>query len=98
MHAQMIGWWVCCIHIVDFDHPTVVHASDTVGVVENAVVMGDNEHGAVLTAGDMLEELHDNMTVMGVQSSGRFIADDQAWLMHERTGDCDTLLLAARKL
>ena len=41
---------------------------------------------------------HNLLATLAVQRSGRFIGEDHRAAVHERSGDADALLLAAREL
>ena len=46
----------------------------------------------------LLENHHDFVTGAGIQVSGGFVCENDHWVVHQGAGDCDSLLLAARKL
>ena len=77
------------------DDLAVVHAGDAVGVGEDAVVVGDDDHGAVRRAGDVAEEFEHDLAVLGIERGGGFVADDERRFVDQRAGDGDALLLAA---
>ena len=57
--------------------------------------MGDDDDGAVGGAGDVAEQIEDDLAVVGVERGGGLIADDQRRLVDQGAGDGDALLLAA---
>src|ERR1041385_1639945 len=45
-----------------------------------------------------LEHFHDFLTLVRMQVSRGFVRKNDSWIGHDRAGDTDELLLAARKL
>jgi hypothetical protein len=60
----------------------VIHVGDAMGVVEDAVVMRDDEHGTLRCHGGTGEQLHDGLACLVVECRSGFIADDESRLMH----------------
>ena len=54
----------------------VLHVGDAVGKMENAVVMGDDDDGAVRVDGGGGEEFHDGLTGLVVEGGGRLVTND----------------------
>ena len=77
------------------DDLAIVHAGDAVGIGEDTVVVGDDDHGALRRAGDIAEEFEHDFAIVRVESGGGFVADDERRFVNQRAGDGDTLLLAA---
>ncbi len=77
------------------DDPAVVHVSDTVGKIKDATVVRYNNDGASGAHGDLGKQIHGGAAGFMIESRGGLIADDQTRLMHQRTGQRDTLLLTA---
>ena len=65
------------------------------GVVEDAVVMRDDEHGTLRCHGGTGEQLHDGLARLVIECRGGLITNDKSRLMHECTSQSHTLLLAA---
>ena len=89
------AWSLTVFDIMNFNDLTVIHLCDAVGIGEDAIVMGDDDDAAAWDTGDAAKEIHDEFSVFGIESCGGFITDDQAWFMHEGSGDGDALLLSA---
>ena len=53
--------------------------------------------GAIAFHGDAAQQLEDRVARLGVERGSRLVADEQLWMMNERAGDGDTLLLTARQ-
>ncbi len=74
----------------------VFQLDDTVGEVEDAVVVGDDDAGPVGGDGDFAQQVHHPAARTGVERGGWLVADHQPRFVHQRAGDGDALLLAAR--
>ena len=83
-----------CLH-ADIDDLAIVHAGDAVGVGKDAVVVGDDDHGAVGGACDIAEKFEYDFAVLGIEGGGGFVADDEWGFVDERACDGDALLLTA---
>ena len=57
--------------------------------------MGDDDHGAVGSAGDIAEKFEHDFAVLGIEGGGGFVADDEWGFVDECACDGDALLLAA---
>ena len=79
----------------DIDDFAIVHAGDAIGVRKDAVVMGDDDHGAVGSACDIAEKFEHDFAVVGVKGGGGFVADDEWGFVDECAGDGNALLLTA---
>ena len=86
------------IEIMDILNAPIIHGGDSIGVLKNAIVMRDDDHGAFGSFGDALKELHHDLTILGIERSGRLVTDDQTRLMHQCPRDGDTLLLPTGEL
>ena len=60
-----------------FDDTAVVHVGDPVAELEDAVVVGDDDHGAVGPDGDLAEQFHDGQAGLVVERGGRLVADQE---------------------
>ena len=79
--------------------PSILHALNTVGEMHDAVVVCDDDDDAssavcIEFACRSVNERHDRLAGVGVQSGGWFIAHDQARPTDKRSGDGDALLHA----
>ena len=57
--------------------------------------MGDHENRGTAFFRYFGEQLHDLASAMTVERSGRFVGQNQAWFIGQRTGDGNSLLLSA---
>ncbi len=74
------------------------HAEPVADVEDQAEVVADEQHrGAVLVA-EVLDQIDDAGLDRHVERGGGFVEDQERGLRHQRHGDDDALLLAARKL
>jgi hypothetical protein len=80
------------------DDAAVLDLEDAVGEVEDAVVVGDDDDGAVRLDRDGAQQVHDAAAGAGVERRGRLVADDQPGIVDQRAGDGDALLLPAGQL
>jgi hypothetical protein len=78
-------------------YPPVFHGEDAVGEVENTVIMGDNDDGAVFGQSDFAQQVHHPAAGLGIKRGGRLVTDDQPRIVDQRAGDGDALLLPARE-
>jgi hypothetical protein len=67
------------------------------GPVGDIGVMGDHDYGGPLVM-QLLEERQNLIASVAIKSAGRLIGQDQRWLIDERPGNGDALLLASGKL
>ena len=87
--------WLLVKLLFLLDDLAVVHAGDAVGVGEDTVVVGDDDHRAVRRAGDVAEEFQHDLAVLRIERGGRFVTDDERRFVDQGAGDGDALLLAA---
>src|SRR5262245_15920705 len=66
-------------------------------LVDHLAVVGHDDNGGAGPV-DPVEHLHDPDGGVGIEVSGRLVGQQQRRVVDERTGDGETLLLAARKL
>jgi len=79
---------------VRLDRP-VDHVDDTVGDIEDAVVVRDQQDRAPLAFGQLLEEGDDLASRFLVQRGGGLVGQDELGPMGQGPGDRHPLLLAA---
>lgn len=89
--------WLLVILFDDFHDLSIVHAGDAIGIGEDAVVVGDDDHGAVCGAGDFAEKIEHDLAVLRIQRGGGFVTDDEGWFVDQRACNRYALLLAAGK-
>lgn len=73
---------------------SVLHLGDAVGEVVNPGIVGDDNHGSVGGAGDVLEQIHHGVAGLAVEGGGGFVADHQTRIVDQGPGNGDALLLA----
>ena len=78
--------------------PAVLQVDDAVGDVEDAVVVGDEQHRAALLARERPHQLDDVAARLLVERRGRLVGEHELRLGDERARDGDALLLPARHL
>src|SRR6266478_671039 len=61
-------------------------------------IVCDDDHSLTGFAVERLEQRQDFVRGRGIEVAGRLIGDEQCWVGHQRAGDGDALLLAARQL
>src|SRR5690606_5650320 len=77
---------------------TVSQMEDTVEAVEDLVVVRYDDNGRILLDGNLAQEVHDDAGALGIKCRRRFVGEDDAGAVGERTGDGDTLRFASRKI
>ena len=78
-----------------FHDEAVVHLEDTVEALDHAVVVGDDEDGRVVLHGQLLEQGHDILAVLGIERGRRLVGQDRLRAVGERPGDGHPLAFAA---
>ena len=71
---------------------------DAVGKIEDSAVVSYDDDRAVVSHGNLGEQVHHSVAGFVVELRGRFIAHDQPRLVNQGTGQRHALLLAARQL
>src|SRR6266481_591079 len=82
----------------DFRDSSVVHVRDALRIMEDACVVRHDDDRAIGMDGVAREQRHDRFAAGMIQGCGGLVADDQAWLVDERPGEGDALLLAGEEL
>ena len=54
---------------------------DTVGHVEDTVIVGDDDDGGLFFAGEFLEQFDDGPPALFIEGGRRFVGQDQSWLV-----------------
>ena len=76
--------------------PAILHMELAFGNVQNARVVGDEQHGAVLLVGQLLNQVHHVATGMTIKGSGWFVSEHDFGFCNQGTGDRHPLFLATR--
>src|SRR5439155_19664592 len=76
----------------------VREVDDGIAEVEDAAVVRDHDHRSPRLHRDAAQQLHDVAPRVGVQGSGRLVADQEPRLVDQGPGNRHTLLLPARQL
>jgi len=75
----------------------VVHPGDPIRKGKDPVVVGHDHHGAIMGARDVRQEIHDDLTIGGIQCGRRLIANHHGRFMDQSARDGDPLLLPPGK-
>ena len=78
-------------------HLAIGEFKDSIGVGDQARIMGDDQHHRAALAGILGQELDHLLAVVPVEGRGGFVGEDEAWVLHQRPADGDALFLAARE-
>src|SRR5579872_2360662 len=81
-----------------FADAAVIDGDDAVGKIEEAAVMGDDDDGAPLLAGEVTEEPHDAPSGDGIERRRRLVGENDAGRTGKGSGDRNALLLAAAQI
>ena len=65
---------------------------------DQPIVMGRKENGCMVMPGQIADQFRDLITGLGVKVAGRFIGEEQPWLIQKGPGDGQPLLLPSGKL
>ena len=76
--------------------PPVLEHEDTVGEVENPIIVGHDYACAVFRDRDIAQEIHHPAARRRIERRRRFVAHHQARLVNQGAGNGDALLLSAR--
>lgn len=77
---------------------TVLDSDHSLGNAAQSGVMTDNDDRTVLGTGDFAEQLHDFVSVLGIEIGGRLVSQDDFRIVGERPGHSHALFLAAGQL
>ena len=77
--------------------PAVDHVDQTVGRIDDPVVVGNHHYGCAVIDRGLLEQIDDVHCRILVESRGRLVGEDQPWPIDESAADRDPLALAARQ-
>lgn len=77
--------------------PAEVHFDDSVGDVEDSVVVGDDHDRGTALSRVLLKQADDAASRFFVERGGRFVGEEDFGMMHQSSGDGDALFLAAGK-
>ena len=68
------------------------------GERKDAIIMRHDDHSSVFGRGHLAKQFHDFTTSLGIERSGRLIADDDLGIVYQSSRDSHSLLLATLKL
>ena len=77
---------------------SVEEAHGAAGLLGLRLVVGYHYDGAAVLLVELVEQVHDLDTHLGVQVTGRLIGEDDVGVTYDRTGDGHALALAAGEL
>jgi len=81
-----------------FNQRAIREHADLVGVADRRQPVRDHDCRPLGAAQELVEcELHHALR-LSVKRRSRLVQDQNGWLAHQRTSDCDALLLTARQL
>ena len=97
-HALVDGFLVFRFIGIGVGGDLAVHQGDDAGRVglSQLGIVGDHHDQTI--ACDLLEQIHDLETCLGIQRAGRLVRQKDIGIVYQRTGDRDTLHLTAGKL
>jgi hypothetical protein len=75
-----------------------MEAQDAVHLGGDPLIVGRDQRGTAFAAHQIEEFAEHDIGGGFVEVAGRLVGEDQRWLVGERAGDGDALLLAARQL
>ena len=78
--------------------PSVEEAHGAAGLLGLRLVVGYHYDGAAVLLVELVKQVHDLDTHLGVQVTGRLIGEDDVGVTYDRTGDGHTLSLTTGKL
>jgi hypothetical protein len=81
--------------LLDLHDISVIHSGDAVAEGKHAIVVSHDDDGPVGSDRGIAHELNNRQSGFMVEGGRWFVANEEAWLMHERTCDRDSLLLAS---
>ena len=76
-------------------HLTCVRRCPLGESIEDLLVMGDYDDGASVLLRNLPQHVHDGAGALRIECSGRFIGQDEGWLVCQRSRNGYALLLAA---
>src|SRR5262249_21621022 len=78
--------------------PAIVHVGDGTREVEDAAIVGDDEHRPLRSDRHLREQLHDALPSLGIEGRRRLVADDEARLVDGPSRQGHPLLLPPGQL
>jgi hypothetical protein len=78
-------------------HYTIFHLVDCIKDIEGPVIVRDDNDACSPLMGYLCKKLHDLPTSVAVEGGSRFVRQNHARLVGQRTSDGDPLLLPARE-
>src|SRR5262245_44561204 len=74
--------WNGRLLLLDANDPSVAHTNDAISVLEYAVVVRYDDHGAARLHGHIVQQLHHSLAADGIQCCCRLVANQQSWTVH----------------
>lgn len=71
---------------------------DTVGHVEDTVIVGNDDDGGLFFSGEFLEQFDNGPPALFIEGGRRFVGQDQSRLVDESASDCNALFLSTGEL
>src|ERR1044071_4680248 len=80
------------------DDAAVFDADDSIGLVDDALIVRREDESGALLLFELLHPLDDRVPVLRIEVRRRLVGEHEARLRHERARDRDALTLPARQL
>jgi hypothetical protein len=80
------------------DYHTIVHIDDALAKIKNAGIVRDYQHSAIGPDDHPANQFHSPTSRFRIEGCRRFIAYQEAWLMHQGTSNGHPLLLTSGQL
>ena len=77
------------------DDLSVLHVNNAVGLGRELVVMRDDHEGRAARLAQRAHQSKQPIPAVGIEVAGRFISQDNIWLLHERASHGDSLLFSS---
>ena len=68
-----------------------MHLIDLIDLVQQAGIMSNHDHALVAFLGHFFEQMDHALSPLRIQTSGRFISQDDIWAIVKRSGDSSPL-------
>ena len=78
----------------DPNDAAIIHLDQAVKKVQRACIVGHDTNRHAFPIDEVTEHLHHLPSASAVKARGRLIREDQVWLIRQRAGDRDALLLS----
>src|SRR6516162_2863197 len=81
-----------------FDNPSIHQLDDAVHLPDQAVIMGDDQHGGAVLARNLSQQLHHLQRPVRIETRRRLVGQNHLWIIGQGASDRHALLLAAGEL